>query len=432
MIRMSRPTRLFLLLSCVLCPTVLAAQEPTTLDRELRVFFDCPDTHCFEDYLTEQVGWVDFVNDRQVADVHVLVSRQSTGGGGSEYTFRFLGRGHFESRDATLRQFTAADATDDDRRQMIARIAQVGLLGYAMETVAAPRLGVSVSEADEDEAAAAPVDDPWDRWVFSTSLNGFFNGESSYRNLNAFGSVGAGRVTETWRHSLRLHGSRNEQEFEIDDSTTITAERESYGTSGLVVRAISDHWSVGAHAGWRRSTRENYDASAVAGPAVEYNFYPFTESADRMLTLLYTVGVRYHDYSEATIFGRSSEPLLSHRLSLGYDATQPWGSLDAGLSASHYLVSLDGESDWAKPQYNLGAGGGAEIRIVRGLSVRFDGFVEMVRDQIELPAGDLPPEEILTQQRELATDFQYWGSFGLTYRFGSIYSTIVNRRLREM
>ena len=53
--------------------------EAQRLDRELRVFFDCPDTDCDDDYLTEQIGWVAFVRDRTVADVHGLVTAEIKG-----------------------------------------------------------------------------------------------------------------------------------------------------------------------------------------------------------------------------------------------------------------------------------------------------------------------------------------------------------------
>jgi hypothetical protein len=37
-------------------------------------------------------------------------------------------------------------------------------------------------------------------------------------------------------------------------------------------------------------------------------------------------------------------------------------------------------------------------------------------------------EEVLLRRRELATQFQYFTSFGLNYTFGSIYNNVVNPR----
>lgn len=405
-----------------------SAQTPASLERELRVFFDCSDFNCDQDFLTEQVEWVDFVTDRQVADVHVLLTRQSTGAGGIEYTLRFIGRGYFAGRESIMRQTTTPDATADDRRRALARWARIGLAPFAAETPVSTRLSVELAEGEEQQSSAIPADDPWNRWVFRTSLNGWFNGESSYRSLNTFGSISAGRTTAAWKQWISVHGNRSFQAFRVDDTTTVDSRRESYGASTLVVRSISDHWSVGGHSGWSRSTHSNYDASVYGAPAIEYSFFPYAESTSRLLTLLYTFGLRYYDYAERTIYGQLSEPLVQQRLTLAYDVTQPWGSIDASTSASHFVTSLDGESDWPEAQYGLSLGGGAELRVVRGLSLRLNGWTELVRDQIGLPAQGLTPEEILTQQRELATSYRYYGSFGLTYRFGSIFSTVVNPR----
>lgn len=413
-------------------PARLGAQTALPLDRELRVFFDCDDWSCDHDYLIEQIGWVDFVTDRQVADVHVLVTEQTTAGGGEEYTLRFIGRGALEGRETTVRQVASADATDDDERRLLARAAQLGLAPFASETPVAARLTVALATAEEGAAESSPADDPWRGWAFSVNLNTFMNGESSYRYMNGHGSIGASRTTADWKQSISVRGSRNAEEFEIDDSTTIESERENYGARTLVVRSLSDHWSVGGHASWNRDTYQNYQASLTGGPAVEFSFFPYSESTSRLLTLLYTFGPRYYDYTEPTIFGMRTESILQHRLSLNYDATQQWGSIDMGASASHYITSLDGDSDWADPQYNLSIGGGAEVRLFRGLSLRMDGYTEMVRDQIELPAGDRTPEEILVQRRQLATGYYYYGSFGFTYRFGSIFSPVVNPRFPSM
>jgi len=55
-----------------------------------------------------------------------------------------------------------------------------------------------------------------------------------------------------------------------------------------------------------------------------------------------------------------------------------------------------------------------------------------VKDQINLRVGEATDEEILLRQRELGTDFRYGFSFGLTYRFGSIYNNAVNPRFEAL
>ena len=63
------------------------------LDRPLRVFFDCRSGGCDQEFFRRELTWIDHVRDQKDADVHVLVTGQGTGGGGTEYTLRFIGHG---------------------------------------------------------------------------------------------------------------------------------------------------------------------------------------------------------------------------------------------------------------------------------------------------------------------------------------------------
>jgi hypothetical protein len=164
------------------------------------------------------------------------------------------------------------------------------------------------------------------------------------------------------------------------------------------------------------------------GAAVEYNVFPYAESTRRLLTFLYAIGPRYNVYQDSTIFAETNELLIQQLLVASYDVTQPWGSIDVSTSLDHYLTKFGDGEDWDDPQYNLSFSGGVEVRLIQGLSADVFGSVSMVRGQIQLAAEGLTEEEILTQQRELATDYRYFLSFGLSYRFGSIFSDVVNPR----
>ena len=68
----------------------------------LKVFLDCNSTDCFQDYLREEVDIVDYVRDRNDADVHVLVTSAETVARGREYTLSFIGQGRFTAVDRQL------------------------------------------------------------------------------------------------------------------------------------------------------------------------------------------------------------------------------------------------------------------------------------------------------------------------------------------
>jgi len=56
-------------------------------------------------------------------------------------------------------------------------------------------------------------------------------------------------------------------------------------------------------------------------------------------------------------------------------------------------------------------------------------FVNHVRHQINLPAGSASLEDVLLQQKQIATDFETGFRVGVSYTFGSAFNNIINTRL---
>jgi hypothetical protein len=82
--------------------------------------------------------------------------------------------------------------------------------------------------------------------------------------------------------------------------------------------------------------------------------------------------------------------------------------------------------DFAKN--HVSAFGSVSLNLLRGLSLNLNSEISSVRDQISLPALAATSEEVLVNQRQLATSYSYFLFFGVSYTFGSIFSPIVNPR----
>ena len=97
----------------------LYAQEDTFDIEELKksapkVFFDCD--RCDIDFIRTEITFVNYVWDRQEADVHILITTQSTGGGGREYTIAFIGLRDYEDLQNSLTVFSNRIETQDEIR----------------------------------------------------------------------------------------------------------------------------------------------------------------------------------------------------------------------------------------------------------------------------------------------------------------------------
>lgn len=418
---MSRPSRSLLLALCLAAAgTVAAAQGTTASGREgaLKVFLDCD--WCDQTYLRTEITFVDYVRDRRDADLHVLVTTQGTGGGGTEYTLKFIGAGRFAGVEQTLKDVVPQASTEDERRRIVAEVLKRGLVRYVSETPLASRLKITFDAPAAGEGAADPTKDPWNLWVFRTSLGGSINGEQSSTGQSIRGSVSANRTTHAWKLGFTASGSYRENTYDLSEDETYKSVSRSIDGSARVVKSLSDRWSAAAIGNYSVSTFYNYDMRTRLAGGVEYDFFPYSESTRRLFTVQYTIGHNAFDYEQETIFEKTSEQLLDHRLATSLSMRQPWGSAYADVSFSQFLNKPD--------KYNVGAYSDVVVRLFKGFSFNVWGSVARTRDQLYLPREGATPEEILVRQRQLATGYRYSMSFNISYAFGSIFNNIVNPR----
>ncbi len=395
-----------------------AAQDAPARTGAVRVFVDCS-FFCDENYLRQEITVIDYMRDRKDADVHVLVTTQSTGGGGREYTIKFIGLGQFAGVEQTLKYLAPQAATSDENRKGIAEVLKRGLVRYVSETPLAPNIKVTFMPADSAVAKSDPKKDPWNLWVFRANIGGSFNGEQSNKSRSLRGSASANRTTDDWRLSFSTSVNYRENSFQLESELFTSISRNS-DTNALLVKSLTTHWSAGLVGTIGASTFLNYDLRTRIAPGLEYNFFPYAESTRRMLTVQYTVGANSLDYKKETIFGRTKERLLDHKLETSLSLRQPWGTTSGSVEFSQYLTSPS--------KYSVSAFGSASVRLFKGFSFNVFTNLSRTRDQIFLPRGEASTEEILVRQRQLATGYRYFVNFGISYSFGSIFNNIVNPR----
>ncbi len=397
--------------------TLLLAQEPNQTER-IRVFLDCQTSGCDFDLVRREITWVDWVRNREDADVHLLVVSAESGAG-AMFDIRFIGRGDFEGDDASLTHSSSSTDTEDERRRGLMERFRLGLVHYASGTPAAEFLRVEYDVSDV-AGAVTPENDPWNLWVFAASAGGSARAQSLTSSTSVNGSLSASRTSETWKFRWGARANYRNEEFEFSDGSTTHSLTRNTGTDVLLVRSVGPHWGVGGRASITSSTFSNQDIRFNLQPALEYNVFPYTESSRRLLTFQYRIGASHIRYDEETIFEVTEDTLYEQIVTATLGLRQPWGSTSMSLTVSHFLDD---------PQKNrLSVFGNANVRIVRGLSINFFGNISRVRDQVFLPRRGASDQEVLLEQRELATDFDYRLNVSLRYTFGSIYNNIVNPR----
>jgi len=409
---------LFLFIGFAFCSSYAHSQEAQVNVDDLKkdapkVFIDCH--RCDIDYIREEIGFVNYVWDRKEADVHVLVTTQSTGGGGQEYTLRFIGLGDYEDLQNTLTYFADSIETDDETRKGLVQTLKLGLAPYVAQTPLCDMITVNMAQ----KATPTAVEDKWDFWVFSLGVFSWMEGESKRSTISLSGNISANRVTPQSKLRMGLDLDYDRDNYELDgEMYHSTGTRNDF--DGLYVKSINEHWSVGGWVSVSQSTYNNVELAYSVHPAVEYNFFPYSESTRRQLRLLYKIGYNYFDYFEETIYNKMSNRLWNQALSLELELNEPWGTAEVGLEGSHYFYDLK------KNRLSLDAE--MRIRIFKGLNFDIEANYSIVHDQLSLSKGDATLEEILLERRELASEYDYRFEIGLDYSFGSIFSNVVNPR----
>lgn len=193
------------------------------------------------------------------------------------------------------------------------------------------------------------------------------------------------------------------------------------GGAASIVKSLSNHWSTGVFVNSRHDTYTNIDFSGGFYPALEYNIYPYTEVLKREITFAYKIGGFYNNYIETSIFGEDNEVIYNHSFDIQARYRQPWGDIYSRIRASSFLEEFS--------KNRLQVYSSLSIRVLKGLSVRFSNNLEFIHDQINLPAGDASIEDVLLQQKQIATDFELDFSVGVSHTFGSAFNNIINTRL---
>ena len=379
-----------------------------------KVYLDC--WMCDHDYIKTEIAFVNYVTQRQESDIHILVTDQRTGSGGEEVTLTFIGQDSLLGLNDTLVYTTGPTDTRDQTREEMVRVLKLGLVPYISKTSIAKNLSISFIKPEEDVQI---LKDKWNNWVFSINLSSFANGEELQNSFMLYGSIIASRVTDDWKITLSNNGSYFENNFEFDD-TSIKSIRRDYGFNASMIRSLTDHWSIGVFTGISSESFRNVEYDISLGPGLEYNIFPYSESTRRQLRWTYFIMPRYTDYIEETIYLKDKEKLFEQGLSVSLELVQPWGTVNTYLMGSHYFHDLQ--------KNNFQVGGFISVNISKGLSLKFSGSISGIHDQIFLPRGGATIEEVLLQRKQLETQYNYMGSIGISYSFGSIYSNIVNPR----
>lgn len=397
-----------------------ASNAQNTNTGKLKVFIDCR-LGCDMNYFKSEINIVDFVFDRVDADLYVRMTGQRMGGGGVEYTMNFYGQENYQYYIDTLVFSTEPNATALDVRKIMLHNFMLGSAPLIAKTSFGSNIKIEMKEtgATADLSNEKETKDRWNFWVFSVSASGQFNADQVYKNSVLGSNISANRTTNKLKIGFSLNGNFSRSLYTYD-TTQFTVKNSNYRLYQTLVNSFSDHWSYGYQTTISNSTFDNYKLKLSFNPAIEYNVYKYKEVNDRFFVLRYGFFVSKNDYYNTTIFNKMSETYFGHRFSGAITLNKKWGTFNGGVYYSNYFY------DWAL--YSMGLNANTDVKIGSGLSFFVHVNASIVHNQINLVKGLISEQDLLTRQRQLGSNYNYYTSFGLAFRFGSILNNFVNPR----
>jgi hypothetical protein len=263
--------------------------------------------------------------------------------------------------------------------------------------------------------------------VFELSTEPQYEAEEANKQLELRNSINISKVTQNIKFEVEMDQFYNREKF-IENVNTDSSSTNTYITNRssmdmLFVKSLGEHWSAGLKYNLGSSSRENYRFKTEILPSVEYDIFPYSESTHRQLRILYSVGYQYNKYVDTTVYNNVKEGLYLQMLNIAFQVQKKWGSINMALVGTNYFHDL------SKNRLELNSS--VNVRIFKGLSLRINGGIAHINDQLNLKKGDISEAERLLQLRELATKYRIEGGIEIVYTFGSIYNNVVNPRFSE-
>ena len=403
---------------CAFCFTITlnANCQSKPANKEIKFFLDC--YRCDFDFVRQELEFVSFVRDPNLADVHILSSSSRTGSGGYKYFLNFIGMKQLDNQNLEYEYISEQSATSDEIRKGLLKLIKTGVLHYYSISGILEQIDIKLG-TQENTVSNEIVEDPWKLWIFRIGSGFDFQKEESQNEFAYDIEMRIEKVTENWKTRIEADHEIFEENY-IDDGERIVNQQKHTEALANYVKSLSPRWSAGLFGTFEAATYRNIKNSTQWSAGIEYNIFPWDVSNRKVFTFGYKAGFETYNYNEITIYDKISENLLYESIGMNLELVQPCGRVETRLEGRHYFHDFSIN--------RLIFSSDISIRLNKSFSVYTEFFGQVIHDQLYLPKGDASLEDVLLKRRKLATTYELGGEIGLRFTFGSMYNNVVNER----
>src|SRR5690606_4786885 len=139
-------------------------------NQQLNVFIDCKTGGCDFDFFRREIPFLNYVRNRQDADLHILINAQNAGNGGENFTIDIIGLRTLTGKNFEMEYQSSPFATDDEVRFGLMQRIKTGILPFMVNSEMYKQ--IDILYRGESEFIEEQLIDPWNLWVFRISLDG--------------------------------------------------------------------------------------------------------------------------------------------------------------------------------------------------------------------------------------------------------------------
>ncbi len=81
-----------------------------------------------QQYIRETMTFVNYVRDRELAQIHIMMTRHISGSAGHNYVISFIGRSRFEGMNNEITYWAPGTDTADETRRGLVNMLRMGLV----------------------------------------------------------------------------------------------------------------------------------------------------------------------------------------------------------------------------------------------------------------------------------------------------------------
>lgn len=385
-----------------------------------KIFINCLNGNCDLDFMRSELENFNFVRDRLLSNIEIIVIEQDNSSGGKKITVSFIGRASFSGKEDVVTFSVLPSETADQIRNRLLNSIKIGLITFLKNTPAQDRISVNFEDV---EAASSAVYDKWNYWVIEPGISGTAEGGSNNftADIHAGGTIN--RITDQSKFLVAAGYDFGYNRYKLDGEK-IAGQWKSYDAVFFYVKSLNSHWSAGGLYGLEHNSFENIKLLHKAALALEFNIFPYEQNTRRQVRFIYQLGGTNFRYLDTTVFDKTKETRAYNRLSAITELNRSWGTVNLFVHGQFFLDKPE--------QHHAGGGAAIKLRLFKGLSFITSGEWYYIKDQVSLLKNNLDDNDYLLGAQQLPTNFNFTFECGITYTFGSIYNNVVNPRFNGM